>query len=120
MNSLAVRARTISDRIALAAGLDVRLLGMLSVMAAVWLALHVLTGGLFLTPRNLFNLSLQVSVVGIITCGMVLVIVSRHIDLSVGSQIGFIGKATSSFLMFARRPNTPSVIFPRLFSPIPP
>ncbi len=91
MNSLAVRARTISDRIALAAGLDVRLLGMLSVMAAVWLALHVLTGGLFLTPRNLFNLSLQVSVVGIITCGMVLVIVSRHIDLSVGSQIGFIG-----------------------------
>ena len=62
MNSLAVRARTISDRIALAAGLDVRLLGMLSVMAAVWLALHVLTGGLFLTPRNLFNLSLQVSV----------------------------------------------------------
>ena len=91
MNFLAVRARTISDSIAQAAGLDVRLLGMLSVMAAVWLVLHALTGGLFLTPRNLFNLSLQVSVVGIMTCGMVLVIVSRHIDLSVGSQIGFIG-----------------------------
>ena len=51
----------------------------------------MLTGGIFLTARNLFNLSLQVAVVGIMTCGMVLVIVSRHIDLSVGSQIGFIG-----------------------------
>ena len=91
MTALAVRIRTISDRIAQAAGIDVRLLGMILVMAAIWVALHVLTGGLFLTPRNLFNLSLQVSVVGIMTCGMVLVIVARHIDLSVGSQIGFIG-----------------------------
>jgi D-xylose transport system permease protein len=91
MNLLAVRARTISDRIAHAAGIDVRLLGMLFMMAVIWLALHALTGGLFLTARNLFNLSLQVAVVGIMTCGMVLVIVARHIDLSVGSQIGFIG-----------------------------
>ncbi len=91
MTSLAIRARIVSDRIALAAGLDVRLLAMLLVMAFIWLALHLLTGGTFLTPRNLFNLSLQVAVVGIMTCGMVLVIVSRHIDLSVGSQIGFIG-----------------------------
>ena len=60
-------------------------------MVTIWVALHVLTGGLFLTPRNLFNLSLQVAVVGIMTCGMVLVIVARHIDLSVGSQLGFIG-----------------------------
>ena len=64
---------------------------MLMVMAVVWLCLNVLTAGNFLTPRNLFNLSLQVAVVGIMSCGMVLVIVSRHIDLSVGSQIGFIG-----------------------------
>ena len=91
MNSLAVKFRSVSDRIARAAGLDVRLLGMLFMMAVIWLTLDVLTGGLFITPRNIFNLSLQVSVVGIMTCGMVLVIVSRHIDLSVGSQIGFIG-----------------------------
>ena len=91
MSSFAVRARTLSDKIAQAAGIDVRLLGMLIVMVTIWLFLHALTGGLFLTPRNLFNLSLQVAVVGIMTCGMVLVIVSRHIDLSVGSQIGFIG-----------------------------
>ena len=57
----------------------------------IWLGFDLLTGGLFLTARNLFNLSLQVAVVGIMACGMVLVIVSRHIDLSVGSQLGFIG-----------------------------
>lgn len=91
MRPLAIRARIVSDKVAVAAGLDVRLLGMLLVMAAIWLALNALTGGNFLTPRNLFNLSLQVAVVGIMSCGMVLVIVSRHIDLSVGSQIGFIG-----------------------------
>jgi D-xylose transport system permease protein len=91
MSALAIRARIVSDRVASAAGLDVRLLAMLAVMALIWLFLNLLTGGTFLTPRNLFNLSLQVAVVGIMSCGMVLVIVSRHIDLSVGSQIGFIG-----------------------------
>jgi D-xylose transport system permease protein len=89
--SAAIRARIVSDKVAAAAGLDVRLLAMLAVMAAIWVGLNALTGGTFLTPRNLFNLSLQVAVVGMMSCGMVLVIVSRHIDLSVGSQIGFIG-----------------------------
>ncbi|MBV9288336.1 MAG: sugar ABC transporter permease, partial [Hyphomicrobiales bacterium] len=91
MQAHALRARLVSDKVAMAAGLDVRLLAMLVVMAVVWLGLDVLTAGNFLTPRNLFNLSVQVAVVGIMSCGMVLVIVSRHIDLSVGSQIGFIG-----------------------------
>jgi D-xylose transport system permease protein len=91
MQTLALRARLVSDKVAMAAGLDVRLLAMLLVLTVIWLGLNVLTGGFFLTPRNLFNLSLQVAVVGIMSCGMVLVIVSRHIDLSVGSQIGFIG-----------------------------
>ena len=64
---------------------------MVVVLACIWLILNFLTGGKFLTARNLFNLSLQVAVVGIMACGMVLVIVSRNIDLSVGSQLGFIG-----------------------------
>jgi D-xylose transport system permease protein len=85
------RLRTLSDNVAQAAGLDARLLGMMIVLLAIWLGFDILTGGIFLTARNLFNLSLQVSVVGIMACGMVLVIVARQIDLSVGSQIGFIG-----------------------------
>jgi hypothetical protein len=59
MQALALRARLVSDKVAMAAGLDVRLLAMLLVMAAIWLGLDALTGGTFLSPRNLFNLSLQ-------------------------------------------------------------
>jgi D-xylose transport system permease protein len=45
----------------------------------------------FLTPRNLWNLSVQTSSVAIMATGMVLVIVMRNIDLSVGSLEGFVG-----------------------------
>jgi D-xylose transport system permease protein len=51
----------------------------------------VLSGGLFLTPRNLWNLSLQSSPVAIMATGVVLIIVTRNIDLSVGSLLGFVG-----------------------------
>ncbi|MEE3329674.1 MAG: sugar ABC transporter permease [Myxococcota bacterium] len=47
--------------------------------------------GIFLTPRNLTNLAVQSSVVGIMATGMVLVIGARHIDLAVGSAVGFAG-----------------------------
>ncbi len=45
---------------------------------------------MFLTPRNLWNLSVQTSTVAIMATGMVLVIVSRNIDLSVGSLLGLL------------------------------
>ncbi|MDJ0867958.1 MAG: sugar ABC transporter permease [Myxococcota bacterium] len=76
-----------------AAQLDGRLLGMLGALAAIWLTLHAATDGVFLTPRNLYNLAVQSSVVAVMAAGMVLVIVSRHIDLSVGSVLGFVGMA---------------------------
>ena len=67
------------------------MLGMIGALAAIWIALHLLSGGLFLTPRNLWNLSVQSSPVAIMATGMVLVIVTRNIDLSVGSMLGFLG-----------------------------
>jgi D-xylose transport system permease protein len=72
-------------------GLDARLLGMTVALGAVWLAFDRASEGLFLTPRNLYNLAVQSSVVGVMACGMVLVIVGRHIDLSVGSLLGLTG-----------------------------
>jgi D-xylose transport system permease protein len=57
----------------------------------IWVVLTVLTNGIFFTARNLYNLAVQTSVVGIMATGMVLVIVARHIDLSVGSLMGFTG-----------------------------
>lgn len=74
--------------------IDTRLLGMVGALALIWTGFHlygqiVNDFGAFLTPRNLWNLSVQTSSIGIMACGMVLVIVTRHIDLSVGSVLGF-------------------------------
>ena len=71
--------------------LDTRMLGLVGALLLIWIAFHVLSGGLFLTPRNLWNLSVQSSSVAIMATGMVLVIVTRNIDLSIGSMLGFIG-----------------------------
>lgn len=72
-------------------GLDVRLLGMIGALVFIWLMFHFATDGRFLTPRNLFNLSVQTASVAVMATGMVFVIVTRHIDLSVGSLLGLLG-----------------------------
>lgn len=71
--------------------LDTRLLGMLLALAIIWIGFQVMSGGVFLTPRNLWNLSVQSAAIAIMATGMVLIIVSRNIDLSVGSLLGFLG-----------------------------
>jgi len=78
------------QRFAAWVGLDPRLLGMVVALAIIWVGFHLLTG-IFLTARNLWNLMVQSSVVGVMVGGMVLVIVARQIDLSVGSVLGFVG-----------------------------
>lgn len=74
--------------------LDKRLFGMVIAFAILCAAFQVMTGGVFLTPRNIFNISVQTVSVGIMATGMVFVIVARHIDLSVGSML-----ATCSAIM---------------------
>lgn len=78
------------------------MLGMLGALLLIWFAFHVLSDGRFLTPRNLWNLSVQTSSVAIMSTGMVMIIVTRHIDLSVGSILGFVamvmGVTQTSFL----------------------
>lgn len=74
-----------------AAEVDTRLLGMLVALAVIWVGFNIMSGGTFLSARNLWNLSVQTSVVAIMTTGMVLVIVTRNIDLSVGSVLAVVG-----------------------------
>jgi D-xylose transport system permease protein len=66
---------------------------MVIALAAIWIAFHILSDGAFLTSRNLWNLSVQSASIAIMATGMVLIIVSRNIDLSVGSLLGFLGYA---------------------------
>ena len=71
--------------------IDTRMVGMIVVLLVIWIGFNIISGGTFITPRNLWNLSVQTSAVGIMATGMVLVIVSRNIDLSVGSMVGVVG-----------------------------
>ncbi|MFM2077423.1 MAG: hypothetical protein RJA49_1313 [Actinomycetota bacterium] len=72
-------------------GVDTRLLGMVIALAVIWIGFDALSGGKFITSRNLWNLSVQSVSIGIMATGMVFIIVTRNIDLSVGSLLGFLG-----------------------------
>jgi D-xylose transport system permease protein len=82
-------------RLMRATEVDTRMLGMIGALLLIWVGFHLYTliatgEGIFLTPRNLWNLTVQTSAIAIMATGMVLVIVMRHIDLSVGSIVGFV------------------------------
>ncbi len=70
---------------------NIRDYGMLLSLVAIMAFFQVMTDGTLLKPLNLTNLVLQNSYIVIMALGMLLVIVAGHIDLSVGSVVGFIG-----------------------------
>lgn len=84
--------------------IDVRLFGMLIALAAILLGFNILSGGKFFQPTNMVTLAVQASGVAVIATGMVLVIVSRNIDLSVGSLVGLVAM-TYALLMTDWMPN---------------
>ena len=65
--------------------------GILLALIVIMVFFQVATDGILLKPVNLTNLILQNSYIVIMAVGMLLVIVSGHIDLSVGSVLGFVG-----------------------------
>ncbi len=98
-----VQPKGIVDRFLAATELDTRMLGMVAALFAIWCAFDIysgilrpnvgLFGGSFLTPRNLWTLLVQTSSIAVMSTGMVLIIVMRHIDLSVGSMLSMIAVA---------------------------
>ncbi len=70
---------------------DIRSYTMIIALAAIWIIFSILTEGQFLTPRNISNLSRQMSITAVLAIGMVMVIVATHIDLSVGAILGLTG-----------------------------
>jgi putative multiple sugar transport system permease protein len=70
---------------------NIREYGMLIALVVIMIFFQFTTGGVLFKPVNLTNLVLQNSFVIIMALGMLLVIVAGHIDLSVGSVVGFVG-----------------------------
>ena len=70
---------------------NIRDYGMFIALFVIMGIFQITTKGLFISPRNISNLLNQTGYIAVLAVGMTLVIVIRHIDLSVGFLSGFIG-----------------------------
>ena len=77
---------------------NIRQYTMIAALLLIWAIFTILTGGTFLTPRNISTLFMQMVTFAIMTSGMLLVMVSGVIDLSAGSVLGTLG-ALAAWLM---------------------
>lgn len=95
---------------------NLRTYTMVMVLIILWIVFTLLTSknmdfsNSFITARNLSNLSRQMAMVGILSVGMVLVIVTAGIDLSVGSLMGFCGCVAASLMRYSNFPIIPSIL----------
>lgn len=79
---------------------NVREYGMYIALLIIMAIFSVTTNGLFISSRNLSNLLNQTGYIAVLAVGMTLVIVIRHIDLSVGFLAGFLGAVAAIALVF--------------------
>lgn len=77
---------------------NIRQYGMIIALVFIMILFQILTDGILLKPLNITNLILQNSYILVLAIGMLLVIITGHIDLSVGSVAAFVG-AISAILM---------------------
>jgi putative multiple sugar transport system permease protein len=77
---------------------NVREYGMYIALFVIMLIFSILTDGLFMSSRNISNLLDATGYIAVLAVGMTLVIVIRHIDLSVGYAAGFMGAIAAILL----------------------
>ncbi|WP_226671902.1 sugar ABC transporter permease [Rossellomorea aquimaris] len=77
---------------------NIRDYGMYIALFAIILTFTFMTDGLFITSRNISNLLDSAGYIAVLAVGMTLVIVIRHIDLSVGYAAGFLGAIAAILL----------------------
>jgi D-xylose transport system permease protein len=74
-----------------------KILALVIAIAVIWAFFSWKTDGGFTSARNISNLMRQMSITGILACGMVFVIIAGEIDLSVGSLLGLLGGVAAVF-----------------------
>src|SRR3990172_2366128 len=83
---------------------NIREYGMFIALFVIMAIFTVTTNGIFLSSRNISNLLNQTGYIAVLAVGMTLVIVIRHIDLSVGFLAGFLGAVAAIALTFWKLP----------------
>lgn len=83
---------------------NIRDYGMYIALFIIMLSFSIMTDGLFISSRNISNLINATGYIAVLAVGMTLVIVIRHIDLSVGFAAGFMGAIAAILLTQAGVP----------------
>lgn len=83
---------------------NIRDYGMYIALFVIMATFSILTDGLFMSSRNISNLIDATGYIAVLAVGMTLVIVIRHIDLSVGFAAGFMGAIAALLLTQAGVP----------------
>src|SRR5690625_3586550 len=78
---------------------NIRKFGMVIALVGISILFQILTGGILLTPLNITNIIMQNSYAIILAIGMMLVIITGEIDLSVGSVAAFVGAISGVLLV---------------------
>ena len=91
--------------------MNIRTYTMIFALLLIWFLFGILTDWVFFSPRNLSNLFRQMTIISFLACGMVLVIVTGNIDLSVGSVTGFVSAIAAALQAYI----LPSIL-PNLFT----
>lgn len=79
---------------------NIRDYGMYIALFAIMAIFTITTKGVFISSRNIVNLLNQTGYIAVLAVGMTLVIVIRHIDLSVGFLAGFLGAVAAIMMVF--------------------
>lgn len=83
---------------------NIRDYGMFIALFIIMITFNVLTDGTFMSPRNLSNLINSTGYVAVLTIGMTLILIIRHIDLSVGYVAGFLGAIVAILMTTIKLP----------------
>jgi D-xylose transport system permease protein len=78
-------------------------------LAVIWIVFQTLNAS-FLTPQNLYNLTLQIAATGAISVGIVLVLLLGEIDLSVGSVSGLAGAMLAALTVGSGLPDGAGIL----------
>lgn len=78
---------------------NIRHYGMVVALIFIMLFFQVISKGLLINPLNITNLILQNSYILVLAIGMLLVILTGNVDLSVGSVAAFIGAVSATLIV---------------------
>lgn len=83
---------------------------MVIALISIMLLFQILSGGILMKPLNITNLILQNSYILVLAIGMMLVIITGHIDLSVGSVAAFVGAISAIMMIDMQIPYIPAIL----------